>query len=182
MGEGKVATSTYDEHGWHVGSVVPWSADSAMSVLSPEVSGTFDGERWAHQGKRFFAAELQVISVKRYETGWPRFDSGELTVSAKGLAKPARIFVRTVPSDAASAVVEAARRAVIGMGGAGFDVLVARTKRVWQFRAEDDREEPGALLVAAIVASVVLGPVLAPDGALFGVKTARTRLLALGIG
>jgi hypothetical protein len=98
------------------------------------------------------------------------------------------VVVVTAPIERAPALLDAARAAVLAMGGAGFDVLVARARRVWQVVAldVDDRGpcEDGhsmdavalELLVAAVFASTLLGPVLAPDGALFGVKTARERL------
>jgi hypothetical protein len=50
---------------------------------------------------------------------------------------------------------------------------------VWlvETASEPDR---AALLLAAILASVVLGPILSPDGRdLFGVRTARAKLEAL---
>jgi hypothetical protein len=62
------------------------------------------------------------------------------------------------------------------MGGAGFDVLIARARRVWQLRGDDGP----ALLTAAVLASVFLSPILSPAGKLFGVKGAREALAALG--
>jgi hypothetical protein len=47
---------------------------------------------------------------------------------------------------------------------------------VWLISVEDETD-PAALRIAAIVASVVLGPILSPQGTeLFGVRTARLKL------
>ena len=75
---------------------------------------------------------------------------------------------------------EAGARAI---GGAGFDVLVGRTRRVWQIATSrvsgDDARAP--LVVAAVAASILLAPIVPPEGgAIVGVKGARVRLSAAG--
>jgi hypothetical protein len=68
------------------------------------------------------------------------------------------------------------------MGGAGFDALLARARRLWQVAhlpAAGEATVP--LLVAAALASALLAPVLPPEGGvLFGVRGARDRLARLG--
>ncbi len=171
------ATPTHDEHGWHVGTVEPWASAASYTVLSPESTSVFALERWAHQARRFFGTQLTGGPQKHYESGWPRFDSGTLELQEGESSPRHSVRIQTLPRDRASALLEQARIGVVQMGGAGFDVLVARTNRVWQFQcAEQHAPTSGSLLAAAIIASVALGPILAPDGALFGVKTARERL------
>jgi hypothetical protein len=46
---------------------------------------------------------------------------------------------------------------------------------MWILETEGD-DDRVALRLAAILAGVLLGPILAPDGALIGPKTARERL------
>jgi hypothetical protein len=55
------------------------------------------------------------------------------------------------------------------------DVLVARARRVWQIPMGPDRR--AALTLAALLASIWLGPVVPPDEVvIYGVKGARERL------
>lgn len=60
--------------------------------------------------------------------------------------------------------------------------LAQRCEAVWLI-AVDAEPDATALLVAAIFASVVLGPIVPPDGgALFGVRGARERLERIAPG
>ncbi len=179
MVEAVLPNASYDEHGWHLGVLEAWPWREGYAVLAPETSSVFALERWDHQARRFFGATLAATPTKRYDSGWPRFDSGRLEVGAREGEAARSVCIQTLPSDRAAAVLEQARAGVVAMGGAGFDVLVGRTKRVWQFQGSaDDASSTASLLAATIVASVLLGPILAPDGSIFGVKTARERLAA----
>src|SRR5207245_152176 len=76
-----------------------------------------------------------------------------------------------------------ARAPVEAIGGAGFELLVPRTRTVWQVDARPvagmDTRAP--IVIAALLASVLLAPVVPPEGgAIFGVKGARLRLEAMG--
>lgn len=167
----------FDEQGFFAGALEPWSADEVFTVLAPEREGAFAPERWDHQARRFFGCSVKMTPVKRYDGGWPLADAATLTIarlSAEGGAHP--VLVRTVPIERAPALLTAGRRGAEAMGGAGFDVLVERTRRVWQFRPTGSDDATWALLGAAVIASVLLGPILAPDGRLLGVKSARERL------
>jgi hypothetical protein len=62
--------------------------------------------------------------------------------------------------------------------GAGLAALARRCKAVWLVSRES-ATDPLALRLAAILASVLLGPILDPaTGEIFGVKTARAKLEA----
>lgn len=173
----------FDEQGWAV-RVAPIEIDLAWSLLSPEPEGRVDVARWSHAATRFFGAHLALAHDKSYPSGTtPLADAAWLDVSpAKGGA-PTRVELLTLPIDRAHFVLARSRAAAHAIGGAGFDVLVERTRRVWQIRAgvaagADDR---APLVLAAVVASVLLAPVMPPGGAtIFGVKGARERLAALG--
>ncbi|MCC6524786.1 MAG: hypothetical protein IT373_19165 [Polyangiaceae bacterium] len=181
--------TSVDEHGWVVGAVAPLPPERAYSVLVPEPSSVIDAVRWVAQAARFFAASLAVEPAKRYPAGgWPRVDRA--TVRVGPLAGPPGggvprgvVALCTLPLSDAPLVRARAAQGVAAMGGAGFDVLLARATRLWQLDAAPLEGEPGAaLLVAALLASLALGPVLAPDGAVLGVKSCRDRLAALGSG
>ena len=84
-----------------------------------------------------------------------------------------------MPLDRARAVLEAAREGVRAIGGAGFDVLLGRARRLWQVsdRLPSDGDARAPLLLAAVMASVLLAPIVPPGGGvIFGVKGARDRL------
>jgi hypothetical protein len=75
----------------------------------------------------------------------------------------------------------AAARAI---GGAGFDALVLRARRVWQVWewVPEGGDARAPLVVAAVLASLFLAPIVPPGGgAIFGVKGARERLASLGV-
>jgi len=89
------------------------------------------------------------------------------------------VLVVTVPIERASNVRAAALAGAAAIGGAGFDALVARARRVWQVRREPEEgsDARAPLLLSAVLASVFLGPIVPPGGGtIFGVKGARERL------
>jgi hypothetical protein len=172
-----------DEHGWAV-SVAAVDVDTAWSLLSPEVDGRMDLARWSHAATRFFGAQLALAHPKTYPGGTtPLADAAWLDVSSARGGEPTRVELLTLPIDRAHFVLDRSRAAARAIGGAGFDVLVERTRRVWQIRAgavasADDR---APLVLAAVLASVLLAPIMPPGGAtIFGVKGARERLDGLG--
>ncbi len=166
-----------DENGWLVGVAQPFALADSWALLSPEQSSRIEIDRLAHHARRFFRVELTLSPPKLYPGGWPVSDAATFSLTnERGLIGDANLV--TYPIASAPEVTAAARSAVAAMGGAGFDVLLTRAKRIWQIQAT---AEPAPLLVAAILASVLLAPILAPGGsAIFGVKGARERLAALG--
>lgn len=135
-----------------------------------------DAARFAGVAKRFFQADLRVSPEKRYPTAAvPLADRAEIEVETGAIA--GRVAVVTAPIDRAPEVLSAARAAVAAIGGAGFDALLARGRRVWQIAAAPiagDARAPN--LVAAIVAATLLAPIVPPgEAVIFGVKTARER-------
>jgi hypothetical protein len=184
-----------DENGWAVGAIVPMSIDAAWSLITPEAEARIEAARWEHQASAFFGARIALAFEKKYPAGTtPRSDVALIDVTASKVsaryrtpdaepAKPTRVTVVTVPIDRAEAVARAAREGALAIGGAGFDVLVARGRRVWQVADEVDAGgDPRApLVVAAVIASVVLAPIVPPrGGTIFGVKGARERLAERG--
>lgn len=164
-----------DENGWAAGLVAALPLAAAWTLLSPEPSSRVDAARWAHQAGTFFRQPLALAHDKRYPAGtFPLADA--LDVDALG----ARVRVVTVPADRFPEALQAGAAGARAIGGAGFDALVPRTRRVWQVAAASDRE-PAPLLVTAVLASLFLAPVVPPGGGtIFGVKGARERLAALG--
>lgn len=174
---------SYDDSGWVV--VPPTALDPATcySLLSPEHSSRIDIARWQHQAKRFFDFEVTIEPAKSYPSdGYPLADRCTLTWQRGSDRQDVALI--TLPLDRAPQVVAAAERAVDAIGGAGFDVLVHRAVRLWQLQgAPTARIGEAVTSCAALLASVLLAPVLDPSGrSIYGVKGARERLDALRRG
>lgn len=174
----------YDEHGWTTGTVTPLPIADAWTLLSPEADARVDAARWAHQAATFFRARLAVVQDKRYPAGTlPLVDCVELDVARRDDEASTRVLVVTLPIGRAPDAEKAAVAGARAIGGAGFDAILPRTRRVWQVRERlDGPGDPRApLAAAAVLASVFLAPVVPPGGGtIFGVKGARMRLEALG--
>ena len=184
---GVSASPDFDDNGWARGAISPLDPAGAWTLLSPEPDARVDAARWAHQADTFFRARLAVVQAKRYPSGTlPLTDLVEIDLAERGAASPTRVQVVTVPSDRAPAAMAAAAAGVRAIGGAGFDALLPRTRRVWQVKDPGDLAgaagDPRApLAVAAILASLFLSPIVPPEGgAIFGVKGARERLTRRG--
>lgn len=174
----------FDENGWALGLVKPRSPAEAWSLLSPDASARVEPERWAHQAQTFFRARLSVAQVKRYPAGsLPAFDVVLVDIGRKGDDATTRLAVLTVPLDRAPDVRIKAELGVQAIGGAGFDALLAKARRLWQVPDPPDAggDPIAPLALAAVLASVFLAPVVPPDEeTIFGVKGARLRLEARG--
>lgn len=168
-----------DEHGWYVGAVAPLEARASYAILAPEDDSRIVEARWKQQAARFFAAELRLVTPKRYPAGaQPRRDRASIEIGRRG-GPAVRVELVTLPLDDALTIRDAAAEAAKTLGG--FDALVARARRLWQIEPIEPALEPRAsLALAAVLASLLLGPILAPDGTSFGVKGARERLARAG--
>jgi hypothetical protein len=173
-----------DENGWATGAIAPVAIEEAWTLLSPEPDARVDAARWAHQAATFFKARLAVAQDKRYPSGTlPICDRVEIDLAAREGDAPTRVLVVTVPIDRAPAARRAGEAGARAIGGAGFDALVARARRVWQVvdRPGEGGDPRAPLAVAAVLASLLLSPVVPPGGGtIFGVKGARERLAAAG--
>ncbi len=178
--------AAFDDRGWLVALALPlMPPDAAYSLFSPNAEGRFEEARWDHAARRFFGVTLTITPPKRYDdAGSPSADEAKLSVTALATgAALANVRVTTVPLSRAPGVLAAAERAAAQMGGAGFDVLLGRARRLWQIEAaaQASREaRVAAVAIVAVLANVLLAPALPPEGGvLFGVKGARERLDAL---
>jgi hypothetical protein len=174
----------FDENGWYEGAVKLLPPGEAWSLLAPEPSARVEAERWAHQAETFFRTRLSVVQTKRYPSGaLPLADIVEVDLARKGEEKMTRVLVVTAPLDRAPDVRERAALGVQAIGGAGFDVLVEKARRVWQVedRVAEGGDPASPLALAAVLALVLLAPIVPPEETtIFGVKGARQRLEARG--
>jgi hypothetical protein len=174
----------FDEHGWAIGAIAPMPISEAWSLFAPSPEARVDAARWAHQAETFFRARLTLVRDKLYPAGTlPLSDAALVEIGRREDAAPARVLVITAPLDRAPAARRAAVEGAKAIGGAGMDALIERAERLWQVRAQPEGEgDPRApLLLAAVLASLFLSPVVPPGGGtIFGVKGARERLSAAG--
>jgi hypothetical protein len=136
------------------------SRDSSFLVFSQSPQTSRDVATWDAQAARFFATRLQAGD-----------GDAILVAHGGGVAEAIRIAAR--PREAEDLAL--ADRAEARTGG-GLGHLAHRCPTVWLVERRFD-DDPVALRLAAILASVLLGPILdARVPELLGVKTARERL------
>lgn len=154
----------------------------AWSLLSPEPESRIDTTRWSTHAQRFFAFSLNVVPAKLYpNNATPICDNAQVNLRRASSGDSHTVEIVTAPVERAAAVMARARDAVTVIGGAGFDALLPRTRRVWQVRAMPETNPAAALALAAVLASVYLAPIVAPGKLdIFGVKGARERLARAG--
>ena len=145
-----------------------------MLVFSQREGALIDVDAWNAQAERFFSTRIGLADEKRWPPGPPpQTDEARFVVAPRDEAPGIRA-VSAAPrreSDLALAVeAEATAR------GGGLADLARRCPMVWRVAREHDGDTL-ALGLAAILASVLLGPIVDPDGPqIFGVKTAREKL------
>jgi hypothetical protein len=148
---------------------------AAFTVFSQVPSVALDVAALKQQATRFFHAKVGLTVEKKYAHPLPTADAARVVLATDdGSAAGTRLcFGRLVDS----ADLAAADRADAGSNG--MSLLAQRCPTVWlvTFESDDDRV---ALGIAAIFASVMLGPILSRkrdgDDELFGVRTARLKL------
>jgi hypothetical protein len=154
-------------------------------LLAAPPVGRVDLPSWIAQARSLLRAELTLMQRLGDPDGLlPDAASLGFTLRPLGdAADPTVVQVHTLPLAELPAVKAAADRAVEAIGGAGMDALVARATRAWMVeKSPATGGDPRApLAMAALLAGVLLAPVVPPEGgAIFGLKGARTRLEALG--
>lgn len=150
---------------------------TSFLVFSQRPDACLDTRQLEHHAARFFATKIGLTVDKRYGDLRPAVDAARVVVASEdGLAAGTRLcFGR--PADAGDVALadDAERRA----GTTGMALLAQRCKTVWLIETEGGDDDRVALTLAAVFASVMLGPIVPPRGdAIFGVRTARTRLEA----
>jgi hypothetical protein len=159
------------------GALEPPPRSTAFTVFAQRRDARVEAEVWRRHAAQFFDAELRVTVPKQYVFDPPASDAAEVGLTTATRAEATRLcFGRPREKDD----LEAADVADVRQGSAGLGLLAKRCPTVWLVATLGEGDE-AALRLAAILASVVLGPILTPDGMeLFGVRTARAKLEALG--
>jgi hypothetical protein len=135
-----------------------------LRVFAQPAEPHVDIEGWCAHASRFFATRIGLAGEKDAFVIAP---DGHSPGIRSATARP------STDEDFAEADAAEARR-----GGGGLALLARRCRTVWVI----PRETPSdalALRLAAILASLLLGPILDPaTGEIFGVKSARAKLEA----
>jgi hypothetical protein len=154
--------------------------ESGYVVFAQRADASIDIAAWNAQAERFFSTRLGLAEDKHYAAGAaaPRRDEARFVIAPAGETPGIRSArARPCEADDLALALRADERA--GPGGTGLALVARRCQTVWLIaRALDP--DPLALRLAAVLASVLLGPILdvrVPE--LFGVKTAREKLDAM---
>jgi hypothetical protein len=155
--------------------VTPPRREDAFVVFAQRTDARVDIDAWNAHSMRFFATKIGLTADKRYaaDASPPRTDDAAFVVAPDG-GRPGLRSAFARPCDPDDYVLADAADARVG--STGLTLLARRCGMVWLV-ARETRPDPLALRLAAIFASVLLGPILdlAADE-LFGVKTARAKL------
>jgi hypothetical protein len=145
-----------------------------FTVFAQRTEASLDVAALRNQAERFFAAKIGLTVDKKYDGFAPDEDAARVVIATSDAATSGTRLVYGRRADSGDlAAAEAAERA---QGTSGMALLAQRCGIVWLV-ACDGAEDKTALTIAAVFASVLLGPILSPDGKeLFGVRTARMKL------
>lgn len=141
--------------------------DQRLLVFAQRTIANLEIDAWNRQGERFFGTRIGLAE--------PLDNGGRLVIAPNGHDPGLRaIEGRNRNEDDLIRADLAEARA----GGGGLAALARRCQTVWLI----ERVSPTdmlALRLAAVMASVLLGPIVDPETSdIFGVKTARLRLEA----
>jgi len=163
-----------------VASHIELDPQNGLLVFSQQVDARVDIAAIGAQSLRFFATGVGLTEDRVYGPDRrPEADAVRFVIAPKNEPPGIRAVVVRARAPADLALAEEADRR---LGGTGLGLLARRCPTVWLI----ERESPAdrlALLLAAVLASVLLGPIVdAAAGSIFGVKTARAKLEAAAPG
>ncbi len=153
------------------------SRTEAFTVFAQRSDAIVEANLWERHAAQFFSTKVGLTIEKKYgEVAPPTVDAARVIVAPPEAPPGTRLVYGRPREDDDFAAADAADARA---GSTGLDLLAKRCGYVWLVVSEGD-DDRLAMLLAAIVASVVLGPILSPDQeALFGVRTARAKLEAV---
>jgi hypothetical protein len=181
-----------DEHGiLRPRALAAPERSAAYTVFAQRSDAVLDVAALKSHGARFFDTKVGLTVGKSYGGGPPQTDAARIVVARDdGTGSGTRLcFARRAgPDDHGAAEVAEQTQGTHGMA-----LLARRCPMVWLVEhhgapvggrrgsgeggAHASNDDRIALTLAAVLASVLLGPILSPDGdELFGVRTARMKL------
>jgi hypothetical protein len=157
--------------------IPPPNRDACYLVFAQRSDARVDIDAWNDHAARFFATRVGLTEDPKQDlTGGAPITAVGLVLAPEGAPPGIRsLFVRPREAEDLALAEEADAKA----GSAGLALLARRCESIWLV-VRDAERDPLALLGAAILASLMLGPILDARGPeLFGVKTARAKLDAM---
>jgi hypothetical protein len=151
------------------------SREAAFVVFAQRADARVELDAWSAHAERFFATRIGLAEDKRYSPGVaaPRVDSASFVIAPQGGPPGVRRAFARPRDDEDLALADAADTRA---GGTGLALLARRCPTVWLV-AREGNADGLALRLAAILASVLLGPILdTRSGELYGAKTAREKI------
>ncbi|HEX4447284.1 MAG TPA: hypothetical protein VH044_11130 [Polyangiaceae bacterium] len=148
---------------------------AVLVVFGQRADAHIDIASWNAHAERFFSTRLGLTVERHYRPGDdpPRSDDVHFVVAPAGAPPGIRAASAGPREDADLALADEAE---LTAGGSGLALLARRCPIVWRIAVEGDADVL-ALRLAAILASILLGPILDPRlPEIFGVKTARAKL------
>ena len=151
----------------------PPARSGAYTVFAQRSDARVESALWERHAAQFFETRLGLTVPKSCVQDAPKVDAARVVVLPPSGSEGIRLcYGRPRTDDDLRAAEDADTRA----GSPGLGLLARRCGTVWLVTTTGDPDRL-ALLLAAILASVVLGPILSPDAReLFGVRTARAKL------
>ena len=147
--------------------------EGSLVVFSQRRDARIDLAAWNQHAERFFGTRLGLAVPKEYGPVAPVVDAAEFILWRAGASAVSRTAFARPREDEDLALAD---RAESRTGHTGLLLLAKRCPMIWSV-PRDPAGDFDALRLAAILASVLLGPILDVDAAqLFGVKTARMKL------
>jgi hypothetical protein len=146
---------------------------SAYTVFSQRSDVRLEMATLERHAAQFFRARIGLTVEKKYDAALVSEDCARVVIAPEN-GTPSTRFVFGRARDQVD--LDVAERADVLAGSPGLGLLARRCPSLWlvAIEEEDDRH---ALLLAAVLSSVLLGPILAPnERELFGVRTARLKL------
>lgn len=155
-------------------TLTPPDPSQAYVIFAQRPDARLELAQLRQHAERFFGTTLGITVPKKYGGEWPETDAAMVVLGPSAVPGGVRLCFghprRDVEIDAAQAA---------DLRNGLFD-LAKRCPTTWLVTVESQVDRT-ALLLAAIFASVVLGPILSPGGGeLFGVRTARAKLEEMG--
>lgn len=146
-------------------------AEDTLLVFAQRSDARVELVSWRQHAERFFGTTIGLTVNKRYAMAFPSHDVARIVIAPSNVAGGTRTAWSRPADEGDWSRAEEAERAC-AMGGMG--ALARRCKQVWLVEREGD-DDKTALSIAAILASVLLGPIVIGDE-IFGVRGARERL------
>jgi hypothetical protein len=150
-----------------------FSSAPSYLVFAQQPDARIDLPAWQRHARQFFATEVALSRPKQYGTAPPPTDGAHLVLTRGQEPSTTRTILLRARTD------EDLRAAELAEGGGGLALVAKRcaTVALVTVEATEHDADLGSMRVAALLSSVLLGPVLSPDRSrIRGPKTMREEL------